>query len=387
MRKNKSATIDFSTRVDPGHVGMRKAQVDKIGELFDGMVTEKHWHPAAQLVILRHSQVVLDRIIGTGRDGKPIDHETPFYTFSVSKPFIGVCIHKLMEEGKIKLDERIETYWPEFGCHGKEEATIRHAMLHLAGIPAPHLYWQIPLWPNWKLVTKAVAGYKAVYPPGKVAHYHSLNYGFMLGEIVRRVTRVMPDEYFSKHFSEPLGLSNTWMRIPAKEIPRSPRLISYNKEHDLTVKIFDLKVMRTSVIPAASIHSNARELATFFQMLLNGGEYAGKRYLESDTIKKAVSSGYHGHEANENSIVNFGFGFQLGGEDVFLKDTQGKKVPFYGKGSSEKTFGHYGLGSCMVWADPDADIVVAFTTNGLWHSDVTHIRWNTINDAVWDAVS
>lgn len=378
--------LDFSHEVDPRRVGMNADRVVHIVRMFESMVVEKGWHPAAQLAVLRHGKVVLDRVIGTGRENQPIDHQTPFYTFSVSKPFIGVCIHKLLEEGKIHLDELISTYWPEFGCRGKEDATVRHVLLHQAGIPAPHLYWQIPLWPHWKLVTNAVAGYKAVYPPGKVTHYHLLNYGFMLGEILHRVTGMMPDEYFARSFIEPLGLKNTWMRIPVKEVSRSPRLISFNKEHDLTVKIFDLKVMRTAVIPAASIHSTARELATFFQMLLNGGEYGGKRYLKPETIKKAVTSGYHGHEANENGVVNFGFGFQLGGEDVFLKDTQGKKVPFFGKGSSEKTFGHYGLGSCMVWADSAADIVAAFTTNGLWHSDITHLRWKMINDAVWDAL-
>ena len=383
----KGTPLDFSKEVDSAQVGMKAEKVRDIADKFESMVTEKHWHPSAQLVILHHGQVVLDRVIGVGRGNQPIDHQTPFYTFSTSKPFIGLCIHKLIEEGRIGLDELIGTYWPEFGCRGKEKATVRHALLHLAGIPAPHRNWQVPLWPNWELVTRAVAGYKAVYPPGEVAHYHLVNYGFMLGEILRRVTGEMPDEYFSRNFSEPLGLQNTWMRMPGKEIYRSPRLISYNKEHDLTVRIFDLKVVRTAVIPAASIHSTARELATFYQMLLNGGEYAGKHYLKGDTIKKAVSSGYHGPEVNENnSIINFGYGFQLGGKDVYLIDTQGKAVPFWGKGSTEKTFGHYGLGSCMAWADPDADVVVAFTTNGLWHSDVTHLRWNMINDAVWDAL-
>lgn len=379
--------MDFSHEVPPTEVGMSARQVNSLAHKFESMVLEKHWHPSAQLVLLRHGEVVLDRVIGIGRAGKPIDHETPFYTFSTSKPFIGICIHKLIEEGKVHLDDKISTYWPEYGCRGKEEGTVRHALLHLEGIPAPHLYWQVPLWPNWGLVTKAVAGYKAVYPPGKVAFYHLLNYGFILGEIVRRVTGMMPDEYFSQNFTEPLGLQNTWMRMPGNEVHRSPRLISYNKEHDLTVKVFDLKVMRTAVIPAASVHSTSRELATFFQMLLNGGEYEGKRYLKANTIQKAVSSGYCGPEVNENgNIVNFGYGFQLGGKDIVLKDTKGVTVPFFGKGSSEKTFGHYGLGSCMVWADSEADVVVAFTTNGLWHSDVTHLRWNIINDAVWDAL-
>ena len=236
-------------------------------------------------------------------------------------------------------------------------------------------------------LTRAVAGYKAVYPPGTVAHYHLVNFGFILGEILHRVTGEMPDEYFARNFSEPMGMKNTWMRIPYSEIPRTPELVSYHKEHDLNVKVFNLGVMRHALIPAASIHSNARELAMFYQMLLNGGEYAGKRFLKPETIKRAVTSGYHGYEENEKGIENIAFGFFLGGKDVFLRDSQKREYPFYGKGSSERTFGHYGLGSSMAWADPDAGLVVAFTTNGLWNNDITHLRWNEINNAVWDAIN
>jgi CubicO group peptidase (beta-lactamase class C family) len=381
-----SNKVDFSREEEPRQVGMRSHQVAKLVQLFESQITKQRLHPAAQLVVLRHGKVALDRAIGTGRDGKPIDHHTPFYTFSTSKPFMGICIHKLIEDGKVALDERISTYWPEFGCKGKESATIRHALLHQAGIPAPHRNWQVPLWLNWALVTRAVAGYQAVYPPGKKTHYHLVNFGFILGEVVRRVTGMMPDVYFETYFSKPLGLERTWMRIPWNEIPSTPTLFSYNQEHDLTVKVLNLGIMRHALIPAASIHSNARGLAVFYQMLLNGGVYDGKRLLKAETITKAVSSGYHGYEEHEKGIENLAFGFFLGGKDVFLRDTQRKELPYYGSGSSEKTFGHYGLGSCMAWADPGADIVVAFTTNGLWHSDVTHQRWADLNNAVWDAL-
>lgn len=381
-----SNTVDFSHEEEPHQAGMQSNKVAKLVQLFESQITKQHLHPAAQLVVLRHGKVVLDRVLGVGRDGKPIDHSTPFYTFSTSKPFMGICIHKLIEEGKVELDERISTYWPEFGCKSKESATIRHALLHQAGIPAPHRNWQVPLWPFWNLVTHAVAGYHAVYEPGTVAQYHPLNFGFILGEVVRRVTGMMPDVYFETHFGKPLGLERTWMRIPRNEIQSTPELFSYNQEHDLTVKVFNLGVMRHALIPAASIHSNARGLAVFYQMLLNGGVYAGKRLLKETTIKKAISSGYHGYEENEKGVENIAFGFYLGGKDIFLRDTQNVELPFYGSGSSEKTFGHYGLGSCMAWADTGADIVVAFTTNGLWHSDVTHQRWTDLNNAVWDAL-
>jgi CubicO group peptidase (beta-lactamase class C family) len=378
--------LDFSHEADPTRAGMKPARVQRIVEQFESMLKEKQWHPAAQLVVLRRGHVVVDRAIGRGRDGERIDHDTPFYTFSVSKPLMAICIHKLIEDGKIDLDERISAYWPEFGCRGKETATVRHVLLHQGGIPAPHLYWQVPLWPQWKWVTRAVAGYKAVYPPGQVTHYHLLNYGFILGEIVRRVTGEMPDGYFETRFLEPMGLRNTWMRIPVKEIKRTAKIFSYHKEHTLNAKVFNLKVVRHALLPAASIHSNARELAAIYQMLLNEGEYAGKRFLKPETIRLAVCSGYHGYEVNENGIENIALGFFLGGKDVFLRDSQKREYPYYGKGSSEKTFGHYGLGSGMTWADPAAGLVVAFTTNGLWNNDITHLRWKMINDAVWDAI-
>ncbi|MRS05076.1 hypothetical protein EG832_17950, partial [bacterium] len=90
-----NSTVDFSREVEPHQAGMQSNKVLKLVQLFESQITEQQLHPAAQFVVLRHGKVVLDRVIGVGRDGKPIDYSTPFYTFSTSKPFMGICIHKL----------------------------------------------------------------------------------------------------------------------------------------------------------------------------------------------------------------------------------------------------------------------------------------------------
>jgi CubicO group peptidase (beta-lactamase class C family) len=350
--------------------------------LFEHQITVQHLHPAAQLVIIRHGQVVIDRAMGQGRRG-PIGPETPFLTFSVSKVFTAMCIHRLIEEGRVDMDAPIATYWPEFGCKGKERATIRHALLHQAGIPAPKLQQQVFLWPYWGLVTRSVAGLRAEYEPGSKTAYHLVNFGFILGEVVRRVTGISVDRYLHEQFCTPLGLQRTWMRLPKAMLRESPALTSLDTSFiKQTAWLFNLPAIRRALLPAASLHSTARDLATFFQMLLNGGLYAGQRLVRAETVTKATALGYEGRDEYVRSEMRWGHGFILGG----LKGAKGNDMSSMGWGSTVNTFAGFGLGSCMAWADPAADLVVAFTCNGLL-GEGTGKRWEALSNAVWDALA
>ena len=152
-------------------------------------------------------------------------------------------------------------------------ATIRHALLHQAGVPSPHLNRQVLLWPFWKLVTADLARTPAVFPPGSQTAYHIVNFGFILGEVVRRVTGIPLDQYLQQTFFEPMGLHNTWMRIPASQLRRSPRVFAASPEMRLNATLFNLRIIRRALIPAACLHSTANDLAAFFQMLLDGGTW------------------------------------------------------------------------------------------------------------------
>jgi CubicO group peptidase (beta-lactamase class C family) len=378
-----SSPLVFAGEVLPASVGMSETGVRRICETFERFLAEG-LHPGAQLVVLRHGQVVLDCATGIAHVARrtPVTPDTPFLTYSVTKPFTGMCIHRLIEEGKVELDVPIAHYWPEWGCKGKEKATIRHAFLHQAGIPLRGLRVEALIAWNWNLVSRYVARLKAEFEPGTISSYHLVNYGFILGEVVRRVTGKRIDDYMQELLFEPLGLKNSFLGLPRSELKRAAHIYCGDPSQRMAVDAFNRPFFRGAVIPAATLNSTAREVATFYQMLLNGGMYAGRRIVKPETITAATQLGFDGRNGYDDWPVRWAYGFGLGGNAPDTVDSPNGM----GKGSTLRTFGHFGQASCMAWADPDVDMAVAFTCNRLLGDPGAHDRWRTLSDAVWDAI-
>jgi len=370
--------IDFSQPPDPQAAGVDLQAVQKLTDLFDRQIAEG-WHPAAQMVVLKDGHVLFDRASGTF-NGQPVTAETPFYCFSVTKAFTGICVHKLIEDGQLSLDTRVADVWPAFGKKGKQEITIRQVFLHLAGIPAIARHDHIPFWPFWKLITSRVASLAPEYPPGSKMYYHALTYGFILGEVVRRVSGMPLDQFFQQYFSRPLGMRNSWLKIPSAQLKRSPRLISGCKDQDNLVRIFNLPPIRKALVPAASLHSTARDLAVFYHMLANEGRCGGQQYLKPDTLRQAASLGFRGIDEMSQRITYLGYGFHLGGRPT--SENEGESS--FGARSSLQTFGHTGNRSSIAWGDFNHRLAVAFTCNRLLDYETNRKRWISLNNAVWD---
>lgn len=351
--------------------------LDKITTVFNDHF-QRGLHPGAQLVVRQHGNVLVDLSAGAG-----IDRDTPFLAFSISKVFTGLAVHHLIEAGKLTFDTRIADIWPEFGCNGKEKATIRHALLHQAGIPAPNLRQQVWLWPFWGLVTRHVAREKALFEPGTRTAYHLVNFGFILGEVVRRVTGQPVDRYLAQTFFEPMGLQNIWLRAPVAGLRRSPLLKTAVPDMKESCNLFNLPPIRGAQIPAANLRASARSLASFFQMLLEGGLYQGKRYFKPETLAAATASGYDGPDDYLNIDMHWGYGFILGGGTAHKPPVQKWTL---GSGSSARTFAGLGMGTCMVWADPPSGVVTAFTCNGLLTGADANQRWADLSNTIWDAL-
>jgi CubicO group peptidase (beta-lactamase class C family) len=147
--------------------------------------------------------------------------------------------------------------------------------------------------------------------------------------------------------------------------------------------LFNLPLIRSAVIPAATLNSTARDLAVFFQMLLDHGTYAGKRFLKPETVARAVCLGYEGYDEVIMADMRWAFGFALGG---CVKPTDPPLPMEFGNKSALTTFGHIGQNSSMVWADSEKGLVVCFTTNRLLSSAKTAERFQAISDAVWVAI-
>lgn len=365
------------------NTGISTDGIKYVSEVFDRQLQEG-LHPGAQLVVLKNGGVVLDRC--GGYTGTSMEHQvtpdTRFLTFSITKPFTSACVFKLIDEKLVDLDAPVGYYWPEFSCQGKEGITIKQVMLHQAGLPNRGLVNQIINISNWEKLTLNIARQKPQFAPGSKTAYHYLNFGFILGEVIRRVVGMPIDEYLKNEFLIPLGFSNTSMRVSEFSSKSYARLCSGTIDHQLVVGVFNLTKVRTAVIPAASLHSNARELAIFFQMLLNDGKYAGMRFLKQETVQLAISLGYEGFDDSLGRNTRWGYGFCLGGDRTLHPELPDGM----GKGSNVDTFGHYGQRTSMAWADKRTGTVVIFLCNRFLSSLDYKIRLQEISDAVWDAI-
>lgn len=374
--------ITFGLEVDPETVDMTRRGVNRIVALFEQHFADGQ-HPASQLVVMRHGQVVLDRTLGILRTGRfeSVRHDTPFLTFSCTKPVAGVCLHQLVEQGLVDLDAPIATYWPEFGQKGKETATLRHALLHQAGIPTRGLYLQIPTWWNWERVTAYVADLPAEYEPGTKTAYHTVNYGFIIGEVVRRVTNRSIETYMREEIFEPLGMTNAYLGLPRSESPRAAEVYWGTPDQRSTVLLF--RQARYSVMPAATLNCSARDLAIFYQMMLNKGSYAGHSILKPETVETITQIGNAGYDHTLDMYTQWGLGFEVGGP---RPPEYADQYISMGLNSTNKSFGHPGQRSCSAWADSAQGLVVIYLTNRLIEVDENNRRWQGMSDAVWDAI-
>jgi CubicO group peptidase (beta-lactamase class C family) len=297
--------------------------------------------------------VVLDEAVGCAPDDL-------FLTFSAGKPFVALLVHQLADRGALALDDRVARYWPEFGQAGKEAITIRQVLQHRAGIPvARGLARDALAAASWRRSVRAIEDARPRYRPGEVPAYHVLSFGFILGELVRRVTRADLTEVLQRDLLDPLDLRDTYLGLPAPLWSRGVPVQARGPGALPRRLVFNRRVMRQAVIPAATMSTTARDLARFYQMLLNGGELDGVRVISAAAIAGARRPSSDGEtDRLLRRSIRWSEGFQLGGPGP----VPGRPRPM-GRRSSPDTFGHNGSNCCIGWADPGRRVVFAYLTN------------------------
>ena len=383
MKDGQNFPIDFQ-HPDPIGAGFSPDGISRLEKSFQSQINAG-LHPGAQLVVLRHGKVIVDLAAGSAnlKKGRPVTQTTLFPIFSCTKSFTAVCIHQLVESGKLELDAPVAEYWPAFGCKGKQTATVRHTLLHQAGVPNNGQPWQVLLWGNRRLLSRQVAGMSALWEPGSRMEYHLVNGGFILGELIYRVSGLSPANYLKQHFLQPLGMKHTYPGLPYRLFPQSAHVYNTDPTQNNAQFVFNRAVIRHKYLPAASICTTARDLAVFYQMLNNLGTYNGKQFLKPETIQQATALAYDGPNNTPEKRIRWALGFTLGGYSEFLD----QDIYLMGKGSSKRTFGHPGQGgAALAWADPDSGIVFAFVNNHFQNAVTTHRRFEILANCVWEAL-
>ena len=338
-------------------------------------------HPALQLCVRRNGHVVLDRAIGHSKGNGPHDPkdapkelattDTPFCVYSTSKGITALVTHLLIERGAIGLDDRIAEHIPGYEQHGKGGTTIAHVLAHRAGVPnLPKELLDLEHAGDRELIVRLLCEQKPSHEPGTLLAYHAVTGGFILGEIVERVTGKSIRDVLNDEILEPLNFRWGNYGVAPEDVdqvglayvtgapllPPLSTLVARALSRPIgdAVELSNDPRFLTAVIPAASVITTANELSRFFEIFRCGGELDGVRVMEPATLRRALT------EQSRLEIdftllfpTRFSYGLMLGAKVIspFGLDT-------------DLAFGHLGLINILGWADPERGISVGLITSG-----------------------
>jgi CubicO group peptidase (beta-lactamase class C family) len=307
---------------------------------------------------------------------RPWTRDTLVNLFSTTKGLTAICAHRLVDQGLLDLDAPVALYWPEFAQAGKDHIRVRQLLNHRAGLPA--LRRQVPdesIY-DWAAMTTALAAEEPWWTPGTKHGYHAITFGWLVGEVVRRVTGKTLGRYFRDEIAAPLGL-DCYIGLDAKDDARcgqmlqSPRppegqvnIFKYAQDNpeSVTAKAFfnpagamklgavNSRAWRGAEIPAANGHGTARGLARLYGALACGGVLDGVRVLGPEAIARCSHEESSGRDEVLLIPTRFSTGFML---------TQPQDL----MGPNARPFGHPGAGGSLGFADPEARIGFGYTMN------------------------
>lgn len=372
--------IRWEVEVAPHEVGVDAAARDRIWEATRRLY-RSGIHPAIALCVRRHGRVLLDRTIGHVRGNGPADPpeapkvmltpDAPFCTLSASKAVTAMVIHLLDQRNLLRLDDPVCEYIPEFAAAGKQWITIRHVLVHRAGIQhLPPELLRLPDLDDTSQVVRIIAAQRPTGRAGRQLAYHAVTGGFVLGEVVRRVTgksiRVLLDEALC----QPLGMRWLGYGVRRDDLPQMvtnyltgpPPLPPFSQLFERALGVSFQQAVElsndprflTAIIPSANVVATANEMSRFYQLLLDGGELDGVRVFDERTVRRAtVEQSYLELDLTLGIPFRYGIGFMLGAEWFSP----------YGP-YTQHAYGHLGFTNIVCWADPERRVAAAILTSG-----------------------
>lgn len=338
---------------------------------------ERGWHPGAQLAVYRRGELVLDLVGGLAAPGQRLTRHHRMLLFSSTKPLMAAAVLRLVEQRRVRLDDLVATYWPEFGSGGKQNATIRHALSHRAGCPQLPADFDLNRVDDWEYAVRQTAAVRAQWEPGTDVGYHTLTYGWLLGELVRRVDGRMPRQYLKEELFGPLGIEGEIsIGLETRDLAkRAPvHAMSEVTRHDPTgaqratsrvALAYNSEVVARAQIPAANGYGSARALARCYAAFLASARGERGAPLRAETMAEATrTQAETTRDRSQDVPKRYGLGFYLSGLEGDPFD--------YHEGAG--VFGHSGQQSSVGYADARHELAVAYVTNGLHQPDVVYRR-------------
>ena len=339
--------------------------------------------------------------------------DTIVNVWSVTKGVAAICAARLIEQGKLDLEQKVAHYWPEYGCHGKQNTTVMDVLCHRAGMFGFADVIPTDQWRNWHLFTEMLANQKPFVSPGSLQGYHAITFGWLVGELIRRVDGRSVGTYFKEEFAQPLNLDfsiglseehfsrcadtlllDSLPSIPQLQLLRYiPGFLLPSLLKDIKSAIaagyndvaFDVSVFedtsfvnqaewRAAEIPAANGHGVAASLAKLYGILSAGGSRDGLSVLKPETIELMRATYSSGPD-----MVLFGFPYHFGlGQMV--------NAPMTPITNKRKMFGHTGIGGAVAFADVDKQLGFSFFSNQQHAAQDMYKTANALSKALYQLI-
>ncbi|WP_416956931.1 serine hydrolase domain-containing protein [Streptomyces sp. Agncl-13] len=329
---------------------------------------------------------------------RPWEKDTLVNVWSTTKGPVALCAHILADRGLLDLDAPVATYWPEFAAAGKENVLVRHLLSHragLAGLREPHSLAQLY---DWELTTGRLAATEPWWEPGTRSGYHAITYGFLVGEVVRRVSGLLPSAFLEREVTGPLGIDFT-IGLPEKEAGRAAELVhppaaSASEQAAIFSQLTPAAIAaltnpaagaaeantpewRAAEIPAANGHGTARAVAALYGVFAGRGTHGGHRVLSPEAVERVRE----GQGSCRDLVLGAGFAHETEvGLGLWLSGPNGS----YGR--NPKAFGHDGFGGSFGLADPEAGLSMGYVMNRMGPHIADDPRKMALIDAVQDAL-
>jgi CubicO group peptidase (beta-lactamase class C family) len=317
-----------------------------------------------QVAAYLDGKLVIDAWAGLADQAKkiPVNGDTLFMLSSTTKGLTATLMHILVEKHNLDYDLPIVKVWPEFGAHGKQGATLRHALAHQTGVPqTPKNY--TPEWlSDWDKMCRGIADLTPMFPIGERTAYHSLNFGYINGEILRRVDGRPIGRFLQEELCKPLKIDGLFLGVPDAQLGRVAVLKDgppAPAEYDASMvgepagshvaEVFNRRAVQQAAIPGSGGIMSARGLARHYAMLANWGELGGVRILPEARIRAGMELQSFEWDEIYRVRVRRSLGWRRGSD--------------CGPLASREALGHVGGGGSFAYADPMRRIGIGFAKN------------------------
>jgi CubicO group peptidase (beta-lactamase class C family) len=347
----------------------------------------------AAVAVYHRGELVADAWGGNkDASGNPWERDTMATSFSTTKGVVATVVHRLVDRGELAYDDPVARYWPEFAAAGKDRITVRHLLAHQAGLHEVRgLVDSAENLLDWDDMVARLAATEPRWEPGLRTGYHALTYGWLVGEVIRRVTGLTVDEAVQREIAEPLGIDGLHVGLPepergrAAELLISPRSVERLErlgrrlekrdryrplvEALLVDGLLDITLseqIHEIEIPAANGVFTARALARMYAAIATPECFDQPRFLSSEITAQATRI----QTLERDSVIGFNMRWRLG---YHMAATTAGVLP--------RGFGHFGFGGSGAWGDPDTGLAVGFVVNAVAGTPFGDLRFLRVGGA------